>query len=882
MQKIFRVSSLALVTGLALAGLYPAATLARAWTFDPAMLNGGGNNTDIAIFEQGGQLPGIYPVDILLNGERVDSRDMVFHQAQDAAGKPVLKTCLTRSQLVRYGVKVEAYSDLFAAGKAASVEDAGDGLAGQCANLSVIPQAMETFVFNRQQLLLSVPQVALWPKLRGIAPQALWNDGIPALLMNYRANATRSEYRGYGKTVNDAFYAQLEPGANLGPWRLRNLTTWQQSGQQPGKWQTAWTYAERGLYDLKSRLTLGDRYTSSDIFDSVPFRGAMLASDELMVPYNQREFAPVVRGIARSQARIEVRQNGYVIYNTTVAPGAFALTDLQASGSSGDLQVTVTEADGQTQIFTVPSTTPAIALREGYLKYGLMAGQYRPADNGIREVSVGQATVMYGLPWGLTAYGGLQGAEHYQAAALGLGASLGYAGAVSVDGIQAQGQKQGRETERGQTWRLRYSKTFEATNTGFTLASYRYASSGFSSLPEVLDSYRGADDGYRYYGQDREQRKSRTTLTLSQSLGPAGYLSLTGSRENYWHQDRQRDELTASWGSSFRDISWSLNLTQRQAPVHRYNDSGYDRKNEREVSLWVSLPLDRWLGGSTRATYQMLNGSNRDTQHELGLNGDALDKQLRWDVRERMTPGSQGDRSSSLVNLSWYGTYGELSGGYSYSKTSRQMNAGVAGGVVVHRHGVTAGQALGQTVALVAAPGASGVSAGGWPGVKTDWRGYTTLGYLSPYQENTVTLDPSTLPADAEIPQTDTKVVPTAGAVIPATFVTRTGGRAVITLTQADGRPVPFGALVTLSGEKSNATGAGITGEGGEVYMSGLPQKGTLQAVWGDNHTCQAAYQLPQKKGPAGVYALKATCSGGKDATPRQTAAPAATEGTKA
>ena len=64
--------------------------------------------------------------------------------------------------------------------------------------------------------------------------------------------------------------------------------------------------------------------------------------------------------------------------------------------------------------------------------------------------------------------------------------------------------------------------------------------------------------------------------------------------------------------------------------------------------------------------------------------------------------------------------------------------------------------------------------------------------------------------------------------------------------------------------------------------MSGLPQKGTLQAVWGDNHTCQAAYQLPQKKGPAGVYALKATCSGGKDATPRQTAAPAATEGTKA
>ena len=95
----------------------------------------------------------------------------------------------------------------------------------------------------------------------------------------------------------------------------------------------------------------------------------MLGSDELMVPYSQREVAPVVRGIAR----VEVRQGGYVIYSTTVAPGPFALTDLSA-GSNGDLLVTVVETDGAPQVFTVPWTAPAIALREGYLKYNLMAG----------------------------------------------------------------------------------------------------------------------------------------------------------------------------------------------------------------------------------------------------------------------------------------------------------------------------------------------------------------------------------------------------------------------------------------------------------------------------------------------------------------------------
>ncbi|MGG7399184.1 fimbria/pilus outer membrane usher protein, partial [Escherichia coli] len=82
------------------------------------------------------------------------------------------------------------------------------------------------------------------------------------------------------------------------------------------------------------------------IFDSIPFRGVMLGADENMVPYNQREFAPVIRGVARTQARVEVRQNGYLIQSQTVSPGAFAITDLPVTGSGSDLQITVIESDG--------------------------------------------------------------------------------------------------------------------------------------------------------------------------------------------------------------------------------------------------------------------------------------------------------------------------------------------------------------------------------------------------------------------------------------------------------------------------------------------------------------------------------------------------------
>ncbi|HAL9748111.1 TPA: aggregative adherence fimbria II usher protein AafC, partial [Escherichia coli] len=532
--------------------------IARTYSFNSSLLSGGGKGVDLTLFEEGGQLPGIYQTDIILNGSRVDSLEMPFHTEKDENGRPYLKTCLTQEMLARYGVKTEEYPALFR-----SLGGGSDtsGERGVCADLSAIPQATENYQFAAQQLVLGIPQVALRPLLRGIAPEVLWDDGIPAFLLNWQANAGRSEYRGYIKDVEDYFWSSLEPGINIGSWRIRNLTTWNKSSGQSGKWESLYIRAERGLNSLKSRLTLGENYTPSDIFDSVPFRGGMLSSDESMVPYNQREFAPVVRGIARTQARIEVRQNGYLIQSQTVAPGAFALTDLPVTGSGSDLQVTVRESDGTVQVFTVPFTTPAIALREGYLKYNVMAGQYRSSDDAVEDSTLGQVMGMYGLPWGLTVFGGLQGAEHYQSAALGLGWSLGKLGAVSLDTIHSRGQQKGYNYETGNTWRIRYNKSFELTGTSFTAASYQYSSSGYHTLSDVLETYR--DDG-RFAYRSTDSRTSRTTVNLSQSLGRWGYLGLNGSRDEYRDRPHQ-DYIGASYGASWNRMSLSVNWSRNHS-----------------------------------------------------------------------------------------------------------------------------------------------------------------------------------------------------------------------------------------------------------------------------------------------------------------------------
>lgn len=53
-----------------------------------------------------------------------------------------------------------------------------------------------------------------------------------------------------------------------------------------------------------------------------------------MLPEFRRSFAPVVC-IARTQARISIEQNNIVVYETTVAPGPFAIDDFYPAGYGG-------------------------------------------------------------------------------------------------------------------------------------------------------------------------------------------------------------------------------------------------------------------------------------------------------------------------------------------------------------------------------------------------------------------------------------------------------------------------------------------------------------------------------------------------------------------
>jgi outer membrane usher protein FimD/PapC len=156
------------------------------------------------------------------------------------------------------------------------------------------------------------------------------------------------------------------------------------------------TYVKRPLIDLKANLALGDVSSNSPIIGSTPIRGVRLSSEENMLPDEERSFRPVIKGVARTNARVRISQNNTVFFEQTVPPGPFEFDDINPVSSVGNLQVVIAEADGSQQTFTVPYSPSAGKLNPGSLRYSIATGLYRNFTS-TQNTTVVQAYLRYGF-----------------------------------------------------------------------------------------------------------------------------------------------------------------------------------------------------------------------------------------------------------------------------------------------------------------------------------------------------------------------------------------------------------------------------------------------------------------------------------------------------
>lgn len=175
--------------------------------FNPAfLLENGTSVADLSRFERGNHQPaGVYRVDLWRNDEFIGSQDIVFESTTENTGDksgglmPVLTVLLER-----IGLNSSAFPEL------AQQQN------NKCINLlKAVPDATINFDFAAMRLNITIPQIALLSSAHGYIPPEEWDEGIPALLLNYNFTGNR----GNG---NDSYFFSELSGINIGPWRLRN------------------------------------------------------------------------------------------------------------------------------------------------------------------------------------------------------------------------------------------------------------------------------------------------------------------------------------------------------------------------------------------------------------------------------------------------------------------------------------------------------------------------------------------------------------------------------------------------------------------------------------------------------------------------------------
>ncbi|WP_240651685.1 fimbria/pilus outer membrane usher protein [Serratia microhaemolytica] len=817
-------------------------TFSPAWAadyFDPDFLKDMGEGADIdlsAFSEAGGIAPGEYTVWVFINQRSAGQYTLNFQKNAQGKVEPVL----TPVQLETLGVNVTQVPELKDLAKDAQIDSLG----------TLIPQATTKLDLPRLRLDISVPQIAMQQELRGVVDPEQWQDGISALTANYSFSAGRNTNTGQNnKTETNTLFGTVRAGANVGPWRLRSTVTHtriEYSGRvnQPDSTKSdtrvSNTYLYRDISRLRSTLLLGETSTGGDVFDAFSFRGMQLKSNEQMLPVQLRGYSPAVSGFANSNARITVRQSGNVVYETYVAPGPFSINTIPQAGLSGNYDVTVTEADGTQRRFVVPYSSLPVMLRPGGWKYELTTGRYDGnLTDSSREALFVMGTGVYGLPKGFTLYAGVLGANDYQSASLGTGISLGYLGAISADVTHSIAKFEDDTNKSGQSYRLRYSKSTLSSGTTVDLTALRYSTRDFYSFSEFNSRNYQLTEGVSPWLLQR--RRSSLQTQISQQLGDWGSFSFRANRDDFWGSDRSLTGLSFNYNNSFKGISYGINYN-----IDRVKDSKGEWPENRQISFSVSVPFSVFGYAqqlqSMYATASITHDNSGRTQNQVGLMGSMLDGRVSYGATQNW--GNQGQATSTNLNAGYQGNRGSLSAGYSYSNTAQSVNMNASGGLLVHGGGVTFSRAMGESMALVHVPQAPNVRVGGET-MRTDWRGYAVVPYLTDYVRNSVGIDPSSLPEGVDVAQTNVNVYPTHGAIVKANFATRVGHQVLMTLKYGSG-VVPFGAMATVLNAAGDEENASIVGDGGQVYLTGLPESGTLLVKWGetDNRQCLVNFNV--------------------------------------
>lgn len=748
--------------------------------------------------------PGTYPLIIKLNRRDLPEQNITFYSSD--ANSEISEACLTQQLVEQFALKPERQKDLLWQRQ------------GQCLDTRSIPGMSVAAQMRNQTLVIGIPVDWLEYQADNWEPPSRWDDGIPGVIADYNLNLQAQRTRKIGKQYTASGNGLV--GANVGPWRLR--ANWQGRYQQAPENQSKsqqfdWTsfYATRSLPEQHAKLTVGETVSNASLIDNFRFTGVSLASDTAMLPPGLRGYAPEIMGVAQSNAKVTVSQQGRVLYETQVPPGPFRIQNL-SDAVAGKLDVRIEEQGGSVQEYQVDTASIPYLTRPGQVRYTLSAGKPSSLEHRTNGPAFSAGEFSWGVSNGWSLLGGALLSAPYQSLTAGIGRDLLTLGALALDTTFTRAHFNTIDDQKGASVRLSYAKRFEESNSQITFAGYRFSERGFLSMNDYL----GATESGRIVNNS----KQLYTLSLSKVISDWNTTALVRWSHQTWWDKPPEDRYEASL-SRYMDVGRFKNVSMQLGANHNASEKVRDSS----VYFSVSMP---W-GANSTVNYST-SFVNDNAENRVGY-FQRLNERDNWQLSAGL--------SNNKPRLSSYFTHAADSADLSANISTQPggdtslgfaaqggMTATAEGGAF-HRISVP-----GATRLMVDTDGVANVPVrGAGTATRSNAWGKAVITDVSSFLPSRASIDVDKLDDKTEAIRSVVNATLTEGAIGFRKFSVLAGDQSMAKITLPDGASPPFGAEVRNKRQQQT----GLVGDNGEAYLSGLLPKGELLVEWGENDACK-------------------------------------------
>jgi outer membrane usher protein len=532
---------------------------------------------------------------------------------------------------------------------------------------------------------------------------------------------------------------------------------------------------------------------------------------------------PVVTGSAAVPSTVDVLVNGVQQLSTTTGAGPFVVRQLPVITGAGEVAVRVRDALGRETTNTLPFYASTSLLAPGLLtysaelgwvrrNYGIISNDYGPP--------VGIASARYGLFNALTLEGHVEGGADLVMGGAGAVVGVGSLGSVSFSG--AASHARGDEGRGGTGWQV--GAGFDRVTTGLSFgASVTWASERFADVAAL--------DGAGYPRRILRASASAPLLGGAISLAYAEVERDNGLRRAI----RNRFAASQLPDASILTASYTRSLSERTSfYATGFTDLAGNSGEGFLVGLSFALGA-RTTGAASGSVDQGRSYGSIQAQQTAVSNGD-----FGWRAY-----ASEGGIPRYLGEVEYRGSAGQVTAGMDRLGGNTAWRAEARGSVSTVGGGLFFSNPVQNAFAVVdtGQPGI-GVLQENRPVGTTNSRGRLLVPDLRAYEGNRLDIAPGDLPPDASVGNTSRMVTPRERAGLVVRFPVTRSASARVRLADAAGRPLPLGSIATPEG------GAELpVGYDGEVFVTGLQARNTLNLVLPDGERCRVEFEFSPTPG---------------------------------